>query len=109
MEKQTDESEKQERSTKKQPSMEETTGDGIASYGVLLAWLIVALLLAAALAYLMIHPFMLRISKPLGQSAMLGFPSANRPGVQGLVFHAGTVRSIPQGAFTSGQLDQSAE
>ncbi len=40
-------------------------GDGIAPYGVILAWLVVALLLAAGVAYLLIHPFLLRIHRPL--------------------------------------------
>ncbi len=39
--------------------------DGIASYGALLGWLIAALLLAGGLAYLLVHPFLLRIHRPL--------------------------------------------
>ena len=35
--------------------------DGIASYRVILVWLVVALLVAAGLAYLLIRPFALRV------------------------------------------------
>lgn len=55
-----------------------TDRDGIASYRVIVLCLVLALVAAIGLAYLLIRPFMLRISRPQSQIAPFGFSSETR-------------------------------
>ncbi len=60
-------------------SNQENRGDGIASYGVILAWLLISFLLAAGVAYLLIRPFILRArNHPAKQSQRLVLPGAQQ-------------------------------
>ena len=56
-------------------SNQKNQADGIASYGVILAWLLLSFLLAAGVAYLLIRPFILRArNHPVKQSQRLVLP-----------------------------------